>query len=106
MAIYLAYYNKRGEVKTEQMFLDASGNNIQAIPKEDYFFKGLVFRSKYLSAFDIHRITSSVLTADELHFLTCDYGFFPELRKELYRNENVPFLIPYTEEIANAIKFK
>ena len=106
MAIYLAYYNKRGEVKTEQMFLDVSGKNIQVIPKEDYFFKGLVFRSKYLSAFDIHRIASSVLTADELHFLTCDYGFFPELRKELYRNENVLFKIPYTKEIATAIKFK
>lgn len=106
MAIYLAYYNKRGEVKTEQMFLDASGNNIQAIPKEDYFFKGLVFKSKYLSAFHIHRIVSTYLTADELHFLTCNYGFFPELRKELYRNENVPFIIPFTEEIAIAYKLR
>lgn len=95
----LIYYNEKGEVKNITFEEDHETGFPCVTPQENYFIKGLVLNDgSYLTAYQIQSMLNADLTPLESHFLTCRYGFFPELSKHNYRLENVTYYIPTRKE--------
>jgi hypothetical protein len=97
----LIYYNQRGEVKAIEMLYNDKTGDFVCVPQENYFIKGFVINGIYLTPYQVQKHLTNDLSALENHFLTCRYGFFPELNKFSFRNENQEYIISYTDELYN-----
>lgn len=89
----LIYYNQRGEVKSIDVLYNNDTGDFRCTPQENYFIKGFVIKGLYLSPEKVHDILVNDLSGLEKHFLTCRYGFFSELNRFSFRNENQEYII-------------
>lgn len=100
----LIYYNERGEVKSIELLFNETNNSWVCVPQENYFIKGFVIKGNYLTPYQIQKFLKDDLTALENHFFTCRYGFFPELNKFSFRNENQEYILKATDELIKLYK--
>lgn len=90
--IHLIIYNEREEVKAIP-FENMYNKYFQAIPKENYFIKGLVIDGLYLTPYQVQKLLSKDLTPLENHFLTVRYFYHFELKGYHFRTENTPYVL-------------